>query len=228
MNTKIKILALGSLFMITSCSANKGTHNLTDKENKSHQVVINTPDEAIVELKKGNERFLNNQLINTNYKNQIEQTKDDQHPHSVILSCLDSRIPPEIIFDQGIGNVFVARNAGNIEDLNVLGSLEFATKVKGTKLIVVMGHTHCGAVKGAVADAKLENLTQLLDQIKPAIIKNDDKEKMVDDTARNSVKITIADILKRSATISELVKENKVKIVGAYYDLATGKVVFME
>ncbi len=214
--------------MITSCSANKGTHNLTDKENKSHQVVINTPDEAIVELKKGNERFLNNQLINTNYKNQIEQTKDDQHPHSVILSCLDSRIPPEIIFDQGIGNVFVARNAGNIEDLNVLGSMEFATKVKGTKLIVVMGHTHCGAVKGAVADAKLENLTQLLDQIKPAIIKNDDKEKMVDDTARNSVKITIADILKRSATISELVKENKVKIVGAYYDLATGKVVFME
>lgn len=227
MNTKIKILALGSIFMIASCSVNKGTHKLTDKETKSHQVAINTPDDAIVELKNGNERFLKDKFINTDYKNQIEQTKEDQHPHSVILSCLDSRVPPEIIFDQGIGNIFVARNAGNIEDLNIIGSIEFAVKIKGTKLIVVMGHTHCGAVKGAVDDAKLENLTQLLDQIKPAIIKNDDKEKMVDDTARNNVKMTIADILKKSATISELVKENKVKIVGAYYDLETGKVVFV-
>lgn len=227
MNTKIKILALGSIFMITSCSVNKGKQSLTSKETKQHEVVINTPDDALAELKKGNERFLNNALINVDYKNQIEHTKEDQHPHSVILSCLDSRIPPEIIFDQGIGNIFVARNAGNLEDLNVLGSLEFATKLKGTKLIVVMGHNHCGAVKGAVADAKLENLTQLLDQIKPAIVKNDDKEKMIDDTAKSNVKMTIADILKKSATISELVKENKVKIVGAYYDLATGTVVFM-
>jgi carbonic anhydrase len=228
MNTKIKILALGSVFMITSCSVSKGNNQVSMKEQNTHQFVINTPEDAIVELKNGNERFLKDKLINTDYKSQIEHTKEDQHPHTVFLSCLDSRVPPEIIFDQGIGNVFVARNAGNIEDLNVLGSMEFATKVKGTKLIVVMGHTNCGAIKGVLADAKLENLTQLLDQIKPAIIKNDDKDKMVDDTARNNVKMTIADILKKSSTINELVKENKVKIVGAYYDLATGKVIFME
>lgn len=227
MNTKIAILVVGSAIFMASCSVNKGSQQVVNKEHNAQQVVINSPDDAILELKNGNARFLSNKLINTNYKNQIDQTKADQHPHSVILSCLDSRVPPEIIFDQGIGNVFVARNAGNIEDLNVLGSMEFATKVKGTKLIVVLGHSHCGAVNGAIANAELGNLTQLLDQIKPAIIKNDDKEKMIDETIKNNVKMTIADILERSPVISELVRGNKVKIVGAYYDLATGKVIFM-
>ncbi|MDO9275439.1 MAG: carbonic anhydrase [Lutibacter sp.] len=227
MNTKIAILVVGSAIFMASCSVNKGSQQVVNKEHNAQQVIINSPDDAILELKNGNARFLSNKLINTNYKNQIDQTKADQHPHSVILSCLDSRVPPEIIFDQGIGNVFVARNAGNIEDLNVLGSMEFATKVKGTKLIVVMGHSHCGAINGAIANAELGNLTQLLDQIKPAIIKNDDKEKMIDETIKNNVKMTIADILERSPVISELVRGNKVKIVGAYYDLATGKVIFM-
>lgn len=190
---------------------------------------IATPDDALRELRDGNKRFLAGRMKNTNYKKQIAATKDDQHPHSVILSCLDSRIPPEIVFDQGIGNIFVARVAGNVEDTNILGSMEFATKVKGTKLIVVMGHTKCGAVKGALDDAKLGNLTELLSEIRPAIVGDkSEPNKQLDETSRNNVKMTMDDILKKSPVISELVKENKVEIVGAYYDLATGRVTFMD
>lgn len=218
------MLAASLIFM--ACDTSKPEPKISN--DKEHTISISTADEAIAELKKGNERFINGKLVNTDYKNQIENTKLDQHPHSVILSCLDSRVPPEIIFDQGIGNIFVARNAGNIEDLNVLGSMEFATKVKGTKLIVVMGHSNCGAVNGAVANAELGNLTQLLNQIKPAIVKNDGGEAMIDETAKNNVKMTIADILMQSPVINELVKENKVKIVGAYYNLENGKVAFLD
>lgn len=207
-----------------------GTHKThASSSNSKHEAhTIHTPDEAILELKDGNNRFLQNKPINTDYKSQIDHTKSDQHPHSLILSCLDSRIPPEIIFDQGIGNIFVARNAGNIEDQNILGSMEFATKVKGTKLIVVMGHNHCGAVKGAVDDVELGHLTQLVNQIKPAIVQNEDKKLMLDETSKNSVKRTINDILKLSPVIEELVKKNQVKIVGAYYNLENGKVTFFD
>ncbi|MCC7026597.1 MAG: carbonic anhydrase [Saprospiraceae bacterium] len=207
-----------------------GTHktHASSSNSKHETLTINTPDEAILELKDGNKRFLQNKPINADYKSQIEHTKSDQHPHSLILSCLDSRIPPEIIFDQGIGNIFVARNAGNIEDQNILGSMEFATKVKGTKLIVVMGHNHCGAVKGAVDDVELSHLTQLVNQIKPAIVQNENKKLMLDETSKNSVKRTIDDILKRSPVIEELVKKNQVKIVGAYYNLENGKVTFFD
>ena len=190
---------------------------------------ITTPYDALAELKNGNQRFLESKQINTNYKQEIEETKADQHPHSLILSCLDSRIPPEIIFDQGIGNIFVARVAGNVEDPNILGSMEFATKVKGTKLIVVMGHNKCGAVKGAVDNAELGNLTQLVNQIKPAITGDkSNPDLMLDETSKNNVRMTIADILKESPVISELVKDGSVRIVGAFYDLTTGKVSFIE
>lgn len=190
---------------------------------------INTPDDALAELKKGNQRFLENKLINTNYKKEIEATKNDQHPHSLILSCLDSRIPPEIIFDQGIGNIFVARVAGNIEDQNILGSMEFATKVKGAKLILVMGHSKCGAVKGAIDNAELGNLTQLVDQIKPAIAGDkSNMDMLLTETAKKNVQLTIDDILKQSPVVNELVKVGKVKIAGAYYDISTGKVDFID
>jgi carbonic anhydrase len=191
---------------------------------------ISTPDQSLAELKSGNQRFLAEKTINTNYKAQIASTKAEQHPHAVVLSCLDSRIPPEIIFDQGIGNIFVARNAGNIEDPNILGSMEFATKVKGVKLIVVMGHNHCGAVKGAIDNADLGHLTQLVDQIKPAIpTEMSDKSKLPNQTSENSVKRTMADILSRSTVINQLVNgpDKKVKIVGANYDIETGKVTFL-
>jgi len=218
--------------LVVACGQQQA-HNEAAKspgEKISHQTLpINTPDEVLAELKNGNQRFVKGSLIHTDYKEQVEHTKSDQHPHSFILSCIDSRIPPEIIFDQGIGNIFVARVAGNIEDPNILGSMEYATKVKGTKLIVVMGHNKCGAVKGAVDNVELGNLTQLVNQIKPAI--NGDKSNpdlLLDKTAKKNVQITIAGILNNSPVISELVKEKKLKIIGAYYDLTSGQVSFME
>lgn len=222
---------LVAISLASSCNQiSKSDEKPTTKTNavEVNKISIETPDQALAELKSGNQRFLDGKQINTNYKEEIEETKNDQHPHSLILSCLDSRIPPEIIFDQGIGNIFVARVAGNIEDPNVLGSMEFATKVKGTKLIVVMGHNKCGAVKGAIDNADLGNLTQLVDQIKPAITGDKtDMDMMITKTAEKNVELTIADILSESMVISDLVKEGKVKIVGAFYDLTTGQVTFM-
>ena len=213
---------------IASCGQKK-TETSQTEVTQTVKPEIKTAADAIAELKAGNQRFIEGKLINTDYTTQIENTKADQHPHTVILGCLDSRVPPEIIFDQGIGNIFVARVAGNVEDQNIVGSMEFATKIKGTKLIVVMGHNHCGAVAGAVANADLGNLTQLVNQIKPAITGDEsNKESMIDMTARNNVKMTIQDILTQSPVISELVNEDKVKIVGAYYDLETGKVEFLD
>ncbi len=218
--------------IIMSCGQKKSETETLKVENKVKEhkhTDIKTPDEALSELKDGNKRFLEGNLVNTDFKTQINNTKEDQHPHSVILSCLDSRVPPEIIFDQGIGNIFVARVAGNIEDDNILGSMEFATKIKGSKLIVVLGHNKCGAVKGAIDNAELGNLTQLVNQIKPAI-KGDktNPDNMLDESAKNNVKMTIDNILKKSDVISELVKSGKVKIVGAYYDLTSGKAEFFE
>ena len=232
--TKAKItttLLSAAILIATSAHAQKQTNKAAESSSavETKHTSINSPDDALVELEKGNQRFLNGKQINTNYKQAIDETKDDQHPHSLILSCLDSRIPPEIIFDQGIGNVFVARVAGNIEDPNILGSMEFATKVKGTKLIVVMGHNKCGAVKGAIDNAELGNLTQLVDQIKPAITGDkSNPDLMLTESAKKNVELTIEDILKNSAVIADLVKNDAVKIVGAFYDITSGKVVFMD
>lgn len=229
-NIKIITAALSVSMLFASCAQNKTeTPAAEPVQAKPEPVVINTPDDALAELKRGNKRFLEGKLTNTHYKEQIAQTSADQHPHTLILSCLDSRIPPEIIFDQGIGNMFVARVAGNVEDPNILGSMEFATKVKGTKLIVVMGHNKCGAVKGAIDNAELGNLTQLVNQIKPAITGDPaNPDALLDESAKNNVRMTIADILKDSPVINELVTSGTVKIVGAYYDLTSGAVSFLE
>lgn len=230
--TKHYILILILSVLLASCGQKKvetdTSHSTDTKEKKHEHAVINSPDDALNELKNGNKRFTEGKLENTDYKEQVQATKDGQHPHSVILSCLDSRVPPEIVFDQGFGNIFVTRVAGNIEDDNILGSLEFATKIKGSKLIVVMGHSKCGAIEGAVDDAKLGNLTQLVDQIKPSITGDkSNRDKMVDESSRKNVKLTIESILKNSGVIAALVKEGKVKIVGAYYDVSNGKVEFL-
>lgn len=217
------ILALATI----SCNGNKQLATTIEKT-KSPHITINTPDEAIAELKAGNQRFFDKRMINTAYKQEIEETKNGQHPHSIILSCIDSRVPPEIIFDQGIGHIFVARVAGNIIDPNELGSLEFATQVKHSKLIVVLGHSNCGAIEGAVNDVKLGNLTQLLSQIKPAIVGDTtNRSLMLEQTTKKNIEITVSKILNQSPIINELVKAGKVKIVGAYDDISTGKVVFL-
>lgn len=222
----ITVLCLTFSCVQQNKESNKSEKNVT--VSTSEQVLIQTSDDAIRELINGNKRFVESKLTNTNYKEQIEKTKKGQKPHSVILSCMDSRVPPEIIFDQGIGNIFVIRIAGNIEDENILGSMEYAVEHSGSKLIVVMGHSHCGAVTGAVQNIKLGNLTQLVDQIKPAIKSDPNNPNIIDETAKNSVIITINDILNRSSIIRELVSDKKVAIVGAFYDIETGAVTFME
>jgi len=222
-------LVISFLFITNSYSQQTKGNNKSEKhesDGKASQSLVKSSDDAMNELKNGNKRFVENKLVNTNYKKQIEQTAGGQKPHSVILSCMDSRVPPEIIFDQGIGNVFVIRVAGNVEDLNVLGSMEYAVEHSGSKLIVVMGHNHCGAVTGAVKDSKLGNLTQLLDQIKPAIQSDPKNPDIVDETAKNNVKITVEDVLKKSDIIRKMVNEKKVAIVGAFYDIETGVVTF--
>lgn len=227
----ISTVLIALLFSASFTQAHElpGNSESSNSKAAAKNLSIKTPDDALAELKNGNQRFIDGKLINTNYKEEIEATKNDQHPHSLILSCLDSRIPPEIIFDQGIGNIFVARVAGNVEDPNILGSMEFATKVKGTKLIVVMGHNKCGAVKGAIDNAELGNLTQLVEQIKPAITGDkSNADSMMNESAKKNVELTIADILKQSPVINDLVKQGSVKIVGAFYDITDGKVSFMD
>ncbi len=234
---RIYILLLIISVFLTSCGQQKTqtdasnsteTKVTTETKVKKHEhPVINTAEDALNELKSGNKRFVEGKLENTDYKEQIQNTKADQHPHSIILSCIDSRVPPEIVFDQGFGNIFVTRVAGNVEDDNILGGMEFATQIKGSKLIVVMGHNKCGAVKGALDNAELGLLTQLVDQIKPAITGDkSNPDKMLDETSRNNVKLQMQYILDDSKVIAGLVKEGKVKIVGAYYDIETGKVEF--
>lgn len=218
-NFILTLFFLSLTLFIFSFSENKQTQQKT---------VISTPGEAIAELTDGNNRFFSGKLINTNYEKQIEASKEKQKPHSVILSCMDSRVPPEIIFDQGIGNIFVIRNAGNIEDENVLGSIEYAVKFAGAKLVVVMGHSHCGAVTGAIKDVVAGNLTQLLNQIKTSISKTSNEKDIVEETAKNNVRNTIKDILDRSSIIKEFVDINQIKIVGAFYNIETGSVIFLD
>lgn len=196
---------------------------------------IKSPEEAIAALQAGNERFVSGNVLDQDFARQIEQTSTDQHPYAAVLSCLDSRIPPEIIFDQGIGDIFVGRVAGNIEDTNMVGSFEFAAALKGVKAIVVMGHTSCGAVIGACQNAKLGNLTALLDQIQPAVEsvraqhtqENVCASPHVDEISRENVVRTLDDIRASSTVLAELEKEGKLKLVGAMYDISTGRVSFL-
>jgi len=194
---------------------------------KMHQR-INSPIEAIAELKYGNARFLDRRLINTDYPNQIDSTADGQHPHSFILSCIDSRIPPEIIFDQGIGNIFVARVAGNIESAHIIGSMEYAVAVKHVKLIVVMGHGNCGAINGALDDVQLDNLSSIMDDIKPSLRQdNQVRENDVTITTLNNIRKTINDIQQNSPIIKSAIAKKQLEIVGAYYDVKSGEVRFL-
>ncbi len=187
-----------------------------------------TSESALQELINGNLRFVSQKLINIDYHAQIESTKDMQKPHSIILTCMDSRVPPEIIFDQGIGNIFVVRNAGNIEDKNVLGSMEYAVKFAGAKLIVVLGHSNCGAVTGAVKGVKNGNLTQIMQRIEPCIPENTHESLIVEKTTINNIYLTIDNILKESKTINELYQDKQIGIVPAFYDLASGEVRFLD
>jgi len=191
---------------------------------------------AIELLKKGNERFLNNQPLNRVHLNSVQETIKGQYSFAVVLSCIDSRVPTEIIFDQGIGDIFNACVAGNVVNEDILGSIEYACKYAGVKLVVVMGHTSCGAVKGACDSLKDGNLTNLLSRISPAIKITETKENeernsgnidYVNRVATNNVILTKETICENSEILNEMYKNNKIDIVTAMYDVATGKVTFL-
>lgn len=192
-----------------------------------------TPDQVIAMLKQGNERFRAGKLDTHDYLAQKRASASGQYPAAVILSCIDSRAPAEIVLDSGIGDTFNARVAGNIANDDLIGSLEFACAVAGAKLVLVMGHTACGAIKGAIDGAKLGNLTGLLDKIKPSVDatqfsgeRSSKNDAFVDAVAATNVKHTIDDIRRRSDVLAGLEKDGKIKMVGAMYHLADGKVEF--
>lgn len=195
-----------------------------------------SPQEVLDQLMAGNERFVNGIATNRDYLKEAAETATGQYPLAVIVSCLDSRVPVEIVFDQGIGDVFVGRVAGNVEDGDMIGSLEFATKVAGSKLVMVLGHEACGAVKGAIADVELGNLTQLLEKIKPAIDavegfegERDTKHpEFVDAVVSANVEQTIKDLRSRSDVLAELEKAGDIMIVGGVYSLDDGKVTLID
>jgi carbonic anhydrase len=192
-----------------------------------------TPDEALKRLKDGNARFVAGQALHCDLLEQVRSTARQQAPFAAVLGCIDSRVPPELVFDQNIGDMFVARIAGNIASTDIIGSLEFATALAGAKLIVVLGHSECGAVKGAIDDAKLGSLTGVLQQIRPALAQLDYKgvpsskdKALVQRVAEQNAKDAAAQLTGRSETMDKLVREGKLKIVYAMHDVATGKVAW--
>ena len=190
-----------------------------------------TPKDAYDILAAGNKRFIQNEKAQRNLNVQVTETSEGQYPFAVTLSCIDSRVPVELVFDQGIGDVFSVRVAGNIVNEDVLGSIEYACKVVGSKIVVVMGHTKCGAVSSACKNVELGNITPLLQKIKPAIDVIKSKEGEMNDTAIEEVAIqnvhlSIDRIRKESPILSEMENHGEIEIVGALYDVSTGVVEF--
>lgn len=192
------------------------------------------PSQVIDELKKGNERFRTGKMIPRDYAAEKRASATGQYPAAVVLGCVDSRVPAETVFDIGIGDAFIGRVAGNVVNDDMLGSMEFACAVSGAKVVLVLGHTSCGAVKGAIDDVVLGNLTGLLARIKPAIPatkfegeKSTKKASYVDAVARTNVLLGLDDIRRRSPILEDLEKKGTIKITGAMYDLSTGMVEFL-
>ena len=195
-----------------------------------------TPSMALDLLKDGNKRFMNNLKVNRNLLQQANETSDGQHPFAVILSCIDSRTSAELIFDQGLGDIFSVRIAGNIINEDILGSMEFGCKVAGSKIIVVLGHTKCGAVKGACDHVEMGNLTGLLSKIRPAVEdeltttgnRSSANSEFVENVATINVKRTVKSILERSTILKEMIEKREIGLVGGIHDITTGEVTFFE
>jgi carbonic anhydrase len=214
-----------------------GSLHAADLPPTAEQQKALTPKVVLDELMAGNARYTKGELTNPNVLKRIEATSTGQNPKAYILSCVDSRVPVELVFDQGIGDMFVGRVAGNIESEEQLGSLEFATKVAGAKLVMVLGHEACGAVKGACDHVEMGNLTALLDEIEPAVdavegFEDDQKSsknpKFVEAVVEKNVRLTVADLRKRSQILSEMEKNGEIMIVGGVYDLDDGKVTVLD
>ncbi len=193
-----------------------------------------TPAMALKLLEEGNKRFVNNLKVNRNLLKQANETSDGQHPFAVVLSCIDSRTSAELIFDQGLGDIFSVRIAGNIINEDILGSMEFACKLSGSKIIVVLGHSKCGAIKGACDHAEMGNLTALLAKIRPAVDdevetkdnRNSNNDVFVENVAAINVKRSIKAIMERSTILEHMILSGEIGIIGGMHDLSTGQVTF--
>lgn len=220
-----------------SCAAevSEPSTALSQITSSSKQVQM-TPKQALMRLKEGNQRFLNGSMKQRNYLAQAKMASYGQFPWAVVLNCMDSRSVPEIFFDQGLADLFILRVAGNIMNDDILGSMEFATKVVGSRLIVVLGHTSCGAVAGACDNVQLGHLNHVLDKIKPLVaptmkttgLDSCSKPELIDEIAKNNA-LQVAELIqKQSPIISELIAKGEVGIVAGIHDIKTGKVTFFE
>lgn len=195
-----------------------------------------TPKKALEFLKEGNQRFVENLKMNHDLLEQVNKSRESQFPFAIILSCIDSRTSAELIFDQGLGDIFSTRVAGNIINDDVIGSMEFACKMAGSKLIVVLGHSNCGAIKGACHDVKLGHLTSLLNKVQPSIREIKEQfptldiksQEGIDKVAFNNVHIMKQEIMNRSVVLNEMLKNQEIGLVGAYYKVETGEVIFID
>lgn len=195
-----------------------------------------TPAEVVQLMKEGNQRFLANTPVERNFLEQIKTTSTGQYPMATVLGCIDSRVPHEIIFDKGVGDIFSVRIAGNFINSDILGSMEFATAVAGSKVIVVLGHTECGAVKGACDNVEMGNLTSTLSNIAPAVysvghrhdVRNSKNKAFVDDVTHANVDLTVRNIVERSPILRQLVDDGKLIVIGAMHDVQTGEVTFFD
>ncbi len=207
---------------------------LVEKVLTAEQQAALTPDSVIKGLQEGNQRFVEGDLTARDHTVQIRKTVDGQFPKAVILSCVDSRVPVEDVFDKGIGDIFVARVAGNFVNEDILGSMEFGCKVSGSKVILVLGHEHCGAVKAAVDNVKLGNITAMLSKIRPAVEileydgdRSSKNEEFVHMACESNVKKTIQDIRTNSPILKDMEDKGEIKIIGGIYDMDTGTVGFL-
>ncbi|MEQ8770883.1 MAG: carbonic anhydrase family protein [Phycisphaerales bacterium] len=236
---KVSCIGMGSVvglaFALGGCSSSPMSSGSDAVTTQAMQQAM-SPDDVIRDLQRGNERFLDQRLTERAWLGQVRATASGQYPKAIVLSCLDSRVPPELIFDQGIGDIFVGRVAGNFENVDMLGSMEFGTAAAGSKAIVVLGHSACGAVKGAIDDVKLGNLTETLANIQPAVMDasrgrargTSGDTAFVDAVVEANVRRTVADIQSRSPVIADRVASGQLKVVGAVYDLETGRVTWLD
>jgi carbonic anhydrase len=226
-------------FVVTGCQSSRSgfplsaaSYSPTTKESQAAM----TPQQAIAELKAGNERFVSGHPRPRDPLADVKTAASGQYPFAVVLSCLDSRVPIELVLDQGIGDIFSARLAGNVLEQDVLGSMEFGCKVAGAKLIAVIGHSNCGAIKGAIDNVDLGNLTALLSRIKPAIdqvpgdsqSRNSQNLEFVDKVAEANVRLVMQQIRERSPDLREMLDQGKIGLIGGMYDLSTGRIGFFE
>ena len=241
MSMRYRLLTLALTLTLAACAhydppaRSATTSQLAEPMTQASQAAI-TPDLALQRLKDGNERFVSGASIVRNLQDQVAATGTGQFPYATVLSCIDSRAAPELVFDQGIGDIFTPRVAGNFLNDDILGSMEFASKVAGSRLIVVLGHTSCGAIKGACENVQLGYVSALVKALQPAVmaVPDDGRERtsknaaFVEKVAHANVEITVKDIVDRSEILRDMAAQGQIKVVGAMLDVETGKVTFLE